>query len=201
MSRWWSVLVASGLALTMVARAEDPMPPVPGEGKPARERGAWGFKAMDADGDGKVTLAEFKAGHAKMAEKNFAAMDKNGDGFLTDEDRPAPQGEAPAGRPAKVWGMARMTEMDTDGDGKVSLAEFKAAREKMAEKRFAAMDKNNDGALTPDELRGPGKGRRQGGPGSEPNKPEASSSPAQPADAGGPCCAGGRPAKASGCCE
>lgn len=52
----------------------------------------------DTDGDGKVTLEEFKAMRAKfdeksgkktpdaITEKQFAARDKNGDGVLTGEE-------------------------------------------------------------------------------------------------------------------
>src|ERR1700761_1088146 len=42
-------------------------------------------------------------------------------------------------------GMARS---DTDGDGRVSKAEYLAR----ADERFARMDKNGDGQLTPDEM-------------------------------------------------
>lgn len=43
------------------------------------------MKAMDTNGDGAISKAEFVAG----AEQRFAKMDKNGDGVLTKEDRPA----------------------------------------------------------------------------------------------------------------
>ncbi|ATD68613.1 MULTISPECIES: EF-hand domain-containing protein [Luteimonas] len=45
-------------------------------------------------------------------------------------------------------------EMDTDGDGRVSLAEYQA----WMRYGFDRMDRNGDGVLTPDELPG-GKGR------------------------------------------
>ena len=61
---------------------------------------------------------------------------------------------APAGR-----GAGMMMRADTNGDGKISRAEFAA----MSEQRFTRMDKNGDGAVTADELgdmagRGPGGG-------------------------------------------
>lgn len=60
----------------------------------------------------------------------------------------------------------RLREMDKDGDGAVSKAEFLAK----AEERFARMDTNHDGKLTPEDRpqrpRGEGQGdqRGRGGP-------------------------------------
>ncbi|WP_243713618.1 EF-hand domain-containing protein [Luteimonas terrae] len=47
-----------------------------------------------------------------------------------------------------------LQRMDTDGDGRVSLAEYQA----WMSYAFDRMDRNGDGVLTPDELPG-GKGR------------------------------------------
>lgn len=46
-----------------------------------------------------------------------------------------------------------LAKMDTDGDGRVSLAEYQA----WMSYAFDGMDRNGDGVLTPDELPG-GKG-------------------------------------------
>jgi Ca2+-binding EF-hand superfamily protein len=67
----------------------------------------------------------------------------------------APTDQAvPGGR-----GGGMMMRADTNGDGKISRAEYTA----MSEQRFARMDKNSDGAITADEVgdmagRGPGGG-------------------------------------------
>ena len=60
-----------------------------------------------------------------------------------------------AGAAAQVTRTAEYLEqMDTDGDGRVSLAEYQA----WMRYGFDRMDRNGDGVLTPDELPG-GKGR------------------------------------------
>ncbi|MEO6214535.1 MAG: EF-hand domain-containing protein [Sphingomonas sp.] len=72
---------------------------------------------------------------------------------LAGQAAPADQA-APGGR-----GAGMMMRADTNGDGKISRAEFAA----ISEQRFTRMDKNSDGAVTADELgdmagRGPGGG-------------------------------------------
>lgn len=56
-------------------------------------------------------------------------------------------------------GAARFAEADTDGDGFLSLAELEAAGQARAadraERMLARMDANDDGKLSPDELRAP----------------------------------------------
>lgn len=62
----------------------------------------------------------------------------------------------------------RLREMDKDGDGAVSKAEFLAK----AEERFARMDTNHDGKLTPEDRpkrpNGGGNGDQQGRDGPPP---------------------------------
>ena len=52
-----------------------------------------------------------------------------------------------------------LQQMDTDGDGSVSKAEFVAG----AEARFTKMDKNGDGVLTKDDMPARPEGGRRGG--------------------------------------
>lgn len=65
--------------------------------------------------------------------------------------------------------------LDKDGNGSISKAEFLAG----AEARFAKMDKNSDGELTKDEMPTRPEGRRGGGP----RGPRGGSEAAPPADA------------------
>ncbi len=59
----------------------------------------------------------------------------------------------------------RLQEIDSDGDGNISRAEFQA----MSDKRFAAMDSNGDGLISADErkqmrqMRQERKGQSDGG--------------------------------------
>jgi hypothetical protein len=47
---------------------------------------------------------------------------------------------------------ARLSEIDTDGDGEISEEERRASRQRRAESMHARLDTNGDGKLTPDEL-------------------------------------------------
>ena len=76
------------------------------------------FKALDTDDNGELSQAEFAKAHETMQtimrKQAFAKLDSNGDGVL-DKDEFPPM-------------AAHMAAMDTDGDGKVTHAEMRAAR-------------------------------------------------------------------------
>jgi Ca2+-binding EF-hand superfamily protein len=111
------------------------------------------FKAIDADGDGKLTKAEADAARGKPLLLLLA--DANKDGAVTKEEL----AKAYAGRGGAA--SDRVFEaLDADKDGKISTAEWQAA----GERRFARLDRNKDGAITADEVarRGrDGKGRNR----------------------------------------
>lgn len=52
-----------------------------------RERATARYQALDADGNGELTVEEFTAGVADRAQRLFARMDTNEDGLVTREDR------------------------------------------------------------------------------------------------------------------
>jgi Ca2+-binding EF-hand superfamily protein len=117
------------------------------------------FKALDADGDGKLTKAEIDAARGKPMLLLIADADK--DGAVTKEELArafAARGDA---HRRGAVGERIFAALDADNDGKISAAEWQAA----GERRFARLDRNKDGAVTADEVtrRGrDGRGERRG---------------------------------------
>lgn len=123
-----------------------------------------GFTTLDINGDGVVDAAEIAAAPASLAK-----LDKNGDGQITsDEVRMAmPQGRGPGGPGRGGPGrggersegetQAAMVEetvktlmaFDANGDGKLSRSELPDRFQGL----FDRGDANQDGFLTPDEIR------------------------------------------------
>lgn len=110
------------------------------------------FQEMDADGDGKVSQAEWKG-----PPEGFARLDRNADGVLDAADM---QGKGGAG-----GGMGlelvrrRWAEMDADGDGKLTPAEWKG------DQPFERVDADKDGVLTEADLKAMMSAFGGGGPG------------------------------------
>ena len=93
----------------------------------------------DTDQDGAIDRAEAEA-MPRLAER-FDTLDKNQDGRLAKEEMP--------GRGHRLQGKrggphAMMAKLDTNTDGRISLAEATAGGGKFAE-RFERMDINKDG--------------------------------------------------------
>jgi Ca2+-binding EF-hand superfamily protein len=57
----------------------------PGSGPRAGNRG--GARNADTNGDGKISFEEVQAAHPEATRERFDARDRNGDGFLSREDR------------------------------------------------------------------------------------------------------------------
>jgi Ca2+-binding EF-hand superfamily protein len=131
-------LLVGGLTISAVAFAAD----APGALSQAVKDE---IRAMDANGDGKISAAE----HAAGAKAMFVAMDANKDGIVTaaemDAANRAKGGNASAGQ---LSSAEKIAVIDTNKDGKLSTVEHSAASRKMFEK----MDKNKDGFVTAEEM-------------------------------------------------
>ena len=112
----------------------------------------------DTDGDGKVTLAEFKASRAAQMMR----MDSDRDGKVSKAEfqagmaarkARAPEGKGKGGDGSRMFGM-----LDGNGDGALDKGELG----KMAERRVGRMDADGDGVLSPAE-RQAGRGMMGGG--------------------------------------
>lgn len=128
----------------------------------AMAQGAPGAR-MDTNGDGKISLAEFKAARVTMMMK----ADANRDGKLSKAELEAGmaamrkggggQGGQGGGRAGMMFGM-----MDANNDGFLTRPEI----EKMVERRFQRFDVDGDGSLSASEqaaMRSGGMGGRGGG--------------------------------------
>jgi Ca2+-binding EF-hand superfamily protein len=111
------------------------------------------MRMLDADGNGSVSIAEFRQHAAAMFQK----FDPDGDGRVTVAELRArheammshrPGGPPPEGERRGPPRPPRLEQADSDGNGVVTLAEFTA----MVEKHFSAADANGDGSVTPEEF-------------------------------------------------
>ncbi len=125
------------------------------------------FNELDTNRDGFATNEEKKAArdaHAQQAKaERFAAMDKDGDGKLTQAELDAgskrngmggrgvdgPRGMRGPGGPGRGEQAGdRPARGDSDGDGKISFAEFSVR----PTEAFTRADSNKDGTVTISEL-------------------------------------------------
>lgn len=100
--------------------------------------------ALDQDGDGRITQAEFIAAR----ERAMTVRDANGDGAVAFEEFSPNFERLPAD--AQAAARAAFDRADVDGDGWIGLPEHREASAAL----FGRFDANGDGDLTPQELQG-----------------------------------------------
>lgn len=112
--------------------------------------------ALDTDGDGRISKAE--AASSPLAER-FAEIDLDKDGYLVHSELHADRDRRRADHAGKASERfeQRFKQADSNGDGRLSRAEFDAAWPGKA-KMFAFLDEDRDGYLTREDL-APKRGR------------------------------------------
>jgi Ca2+-binding EF-hand superfamily protein len=145
-----------------------------GSGPPSPPTAGDIFTQADTDGNGSLSLDEFKAAAAShhrhhhaagsddsKIEARFNALDSNGDGTVSQSEL---ESAFAAGPPSPPSASDIFKQADSDGNGSLSLDEFKAEiashhhhdgggpSDGTIENRFNAMDSNGDGAISQSEL-------------------------------------------------
>jgi hypothetical protein len=117
--------------------------------EPGKPEGLIDLRAIDADGDKMVSLAEAQVAAPQLAAR-FGALDKNQDGVLSRE-------EVVHGQPARAVKVVfkiedEFAKADGDADGRISKTEA-AQGMPIVDEFFAEMEAGADGFVTMDEIR------------------------------------------------
>jgi hypothetical protein len=100
---------------------------------------------LDANGDGALDIEE-----TGFSEEMFNKLDADGDGLLTEADRPSPPEQAFGGEGGKSPADL-LAALDSDGDGLLTLEESG-----FSETQFDELDTNKDGVVSQAEMEAAG---------------------------------------------
>jgi Ca2+-binding EF-hand superfamily protein len=159
MQRFVTSLCAAAIAacVAVPVTAQEKKPPPEQQKKRTPEQV---FGRLDANGDKKLSLAEFQGKReAEQAKKLFDAKDADKDGSLTfDEYKTQPAAAKTAPDKPQRTPEETFARLDSNGDKQVTFDEFKRKRdETKARELFDRRDANKDGHLTLEEFKGPAK--------------------------------------------
>ncbi|KHD09332.1 hypothetical protein PN36_27910 [Candidatus Thiomargarita nelsonii] len=108
-------------------------------------------KKFDVNQDGSITRAEV----VQIYNKKFTTADADGDGFLSPDEMSTALEQR-----RQQMAAEHFAEMDTDGNGSLSLKEFQAGKPPAGRKpggtpkqRFSRLDQDGDGLVSATELR------------------------------------------------
>lgn len=118
-----------------------------------RRPGRRALERLDADGDGSISLPEIQAVRPDVSPDAFNRADADGNGYLSPVEMRAMRRDRNSQRAPRQGRRGPPAELDTDGDGAVSLDELRAVRPGVTEEAFERMDRNGDGVISPDERR------------------------------------------------
>ena len=139
------VATLTAAALASVAVLAVAAPEGAGGGQPHHGPGMERLKQADTNADGSISRDEAQA--LPRLAKHFDEIDANRDNQLSPDELHAFHQKMRGQHMADHW-----KKLDTDGDGRLSLAEAKANAPRMAE-HFAQIDANGDGFVTPEEMK------------------------------------------------
>lgn len=150
-----SLLLASAASPALPQAAAAPKGPQPVSRTVYMSRVDSGFAEIDTNKDGSVDRAEMEAAETraiavrkgqilKQREAAFRQLDKDKSGSLSLSEFNSVVAAEPTRKPDAA---PRITRLDTNKDGKVSMAENRAP----ANAQFDRLDTNKDGILSVDE--------------------------------------------------
>ncbi len=137
-------------------------------GRWAKARERWGagapglgslsdrIKQADADDDGRVSLEELSKTMRVGADGFFSRVDKNGDGFITNdevEQLASQRLQAAPERQSRLLELSnKLKEVDKNGDGKITAEEISAASASLPPELMKQLDLDEDGEITKEEI-------------------------------------------------